>query len=246
MSFRTEAATSAASPTDEELVVALPVVREAIRIMEAVCLRTGFASDDWAPSSSRYMGWLNRFGLWASAPLFRAWWPWLSPLHSRELAHFMANAFELGWNLEKDGSVRRLGKDPGEGYTWERWQLAQAGREARAPGDKTELYGFYLHLGGGQDLHAALVEISPQAGPPRSASWRHEDFFVAPGLWGLGVGEAFLQALLRELQARYAEARVTPAAGASATHDALYTGAGFRRERGIFVKDPLGEEKKDR
>lgn len=81
---------------DEELVEALPPVREAIRLMEQVYLRTGFGRDDRAASNRLYMGWFNRFGLWATAPIFRAWWPWLAPFRSGDFVDFMEGMKEFG------------------------------------------------------------------------------------------------------------------------------------------------------
>lgn len=84
-----------ADASDTELVEALPAVREAIRLMEQVYLRTGFGRDDRAASNRLYMGWLNRFGLWATAPIFRAWWPWLAPFHSGDFVDFMLGVEEF-------------------------------------------------------------------------------------------------------------------------------------------------------
>jgi hypothetical protein len=95
VSFRPVTAGGAAA-SDTELVEALPAVREAIRLMEQVYLRTGFGRDDRAASNRLYMGWFNRFGLWATAPIFRAWWPWLAPFHSGDFVDFMQDIDELG------------------------------------------------------------------------------------------------------------------------------------------------------
>ena len=81
--------------TSRDLAAALPLVREALRLMEITILDTGMAARPEAPSHPRYMGWLNRFGRWASAPLFRAWWPWLAPVHSQTLREFLGTTFDL-------------------------------------------------------------------------------------------------------------------------------------------------------
>ena len=81
---------------ENDLVEALPVVREAIRLMEQVYLRTEFGRDEQSPSSRLYMGWFNRFGLWATTPIFQAWWPWLAPFHSSEFTEFMLEMKEFG------------------------------------------------------------------------------------------------------------------------------------------------------
>ncbi len=251
VSIRLAAAASAAAD-EKDLLAALPAVRAAIRIMEAVCLRTGFGKDDWAPSNPRYMGWLNRFGAWASSPMFRSWWPWLAPFHSQEFTTFMAATFGLGWDLEKDGAVRVLEKAPPEGHLARCWAIEQASRwscrEARegasspvaSPGPA--FYVFYLCMRPDQpELAAALVPIASKPDARDTATWHHRGFFVPPGLWGLGIGEAFLEKLLETLGEgdEYDRVEVTPVGQDSATNDALYTGAGFRRDGELFVKDSL-------
>ncbi len=239
----------AARASKKDVLAALPAVREAVRIMEAVCLRTGFGKDDWAPSNPRYMGWLNRFGAWASSPTFRGWWPWLAPFHSQEFTRFMAEAFGLGWDLSK-GSVKPLHGKASGGHASTCWKVELEARKARGdkvPPSGTRLYGFFLPMPSGRgDLHAGLVEILETSDSGKVATWDHgRDFFVAPGLWGLGIGEEFLTKLLETLaRDGYHQVKVTPAGSDSATNDALYTGAGFRREDGLFVKPLTG--KKDR
>jgi hypothetical protein len=95
--------------SDQELVEALPAVREAIRLMEQVYLRTGFGRDDRSASNRLYMGWFNRFGVWATAPIFRAWWPWLAPFRSGDFVDFMQGMSEFGlWPTVPRGEKKIL------------------------------------------------------------------------------------------------------------------------------------------
>lgn len=84
-------------------------------------------------------------------------------------------------------------------------------------------------------LLAGIVEfarLETDRGP--CASWTPELFFVPPGLWGVRVGERFLDKLIDRLKDQgfeRIEVRIPAARGdATMVRDALYIGAGFRRE----------------
>jgi hypothetical protein len=223
------------STTEETLAAALPLVKEALRLMEAFYFRTGIAATAFAGSHPRYMGWLNRFGRWASAPPFRAWWRWLAPLHSEPFARFMQVSFHLPAQSHWRGKVVPI--EPGQrGYAWDRWKTMRK-REDR----ETAVYlGFFANFEDSEeDLLAGVAEVKfSQNGS--IAFWDRDSFFVPPGLWGVGIGEAFLDQLVEELKTeshRIREIHVSAGNPSSEAWDGLYMGAGFRRSpNGTFVR----------
>lgn len=259
---------------EEALAAALPVVRDAVRIMEAVYLRTGFGHEpERSPSHRRYMGWLNRFGVWASAPTFRAWWPWIEPFQTRDFVTFMHKTFgkleeESFAGTARDSKsegkgraggaqrkarckVKKLSKND-RGYARLRWETRlkkdeklEAKKQQKT--GRNRLYGFFLRPAGekAQEINVGVVEVREENG---TAGWNASDFYVAEGLWGLGIGEAFLGELVVTLEKNrnLNRARVhLDDEMPSAYKDALYTGAGFRRDPGpnhslCFVRDLRG------
>jgi len=217
-------------PTEKDLIRALPLVREALRLMETTILDTGMGATPHAPSHPRYMGWLNRFGRWAAAPLFRAWWPWLAAVHSQPVREFLESTFGLPAIAHPESTVRPLSKRSRRGYTWSRWAEAQGGRLK----DETTQFGLFVPMVGAPNgqLLAGVVAVRLDDGPDGSrASWKQADLFVPPGLWGVGLGERFLAALSDELGSRgVRQITVRSEEQASMAWEALYTGAGFRRE----------------
>ena len=168
--------------TSRELAAALPLVREALRLMEITILDTGMAARPEAPSHPRYMGWLNRFGRWASAPLFRAWWPWLAPVHSQTLREFLGTTFDLppvaplpGTDTVSPGrpAVRELSRRFRTGSTWSRWTVARRSeptktKKPKEPKKPKTIFGYYLAMPcmpEGEFLAAvAAVEIGDERG----------------------------------------------------------------------------------
>jgi GNAT superfamily N-acetyltransferase len=225
------------STTEEALAATLPLVKEALRLMEAFYLRTGINATTFAGSHPGYMGWLNRFGRWASAPPFRAWWRWLAPLHSEPFVRFMQSSFRLPKAGDWSGRVCLI--QPGDrGYAWTRWKAIKKTEDRKA----ATYFGFFANLEGlEQKLLAAVVEVKLDEN--RSiARWDRDRLFVPPGLWGMGIGEAFLDELINELKKepyKIEQIRVGIKEGdpPSVAWDALYMGAGFRRSpNGTFVR----------
>lgn len=267
----------------EFLAAALPAVREAIRIMEAVFLRTDFGRDDRSPSHRLYMGWLNRFGAWSSTSAFRYWWPWIEPFLSRDFIRFAHLAFpelehqsfgriarchagkQAGQDEERQEGreptrvrsksrceIRPLtGKEPGNYARW-RWDARRKNAAHRPPDrdsvsqeeENRKLLGFFLRPAGddGPDLNVGVVEVFPKTKDGATIQWNDRDFYIAEGLWGLGIGEAFLDELLLMLRQTWHEARVYIEGEPSAYVNSLYSGAGFHRDPesdhpACFVRD---------
>lgn len=230
---------SASPLTREDQTAALPVLREALRLMEAVYRTTGMADDPRAPSHPNYLGWFNRFGRWAAAPLFRFWWPWLSSLHSEGFVRFLGDIFALPATGEGKGIVRKLEDHELEGnYVWERYRHGRRRFDKDwSPTRPRTRYVFDLQLldtaclpgtAAEKPLSVALVEIEIQ---DTEGSWNFLDLYVAPGLWSLGIGEAFLLKLENELKEKtQLEKLVVHPKKPEQGLDALYTMHGFERE----------------
>jgi len=217
----------------------LPAVRDALRLMETVILHLGMGATPTAPSHPLYMGWLNRFGRWASTPSFRAWWPWLAPLHSRTATDFLVDTFDLPPVADPASQVRKIGQRGRSGFTWMRWREhrdAQPSREQA--GSATDLFGLFLpRVAGGPRLLAGVVEVE-SCGGGEEAAWSLERFFIPPGLWGVGLGEELLRKLVARLR-RDGVRRLCVETSERSTMawDALYTGAGFLRQGPSLVLD---------
>lgn len=234
----------------EEVAAALPLVREALRLMETTILDTGMGARPDAPFHPRYMGWLNRFGRWTAAPLFRAWWPWLAPVHSQHVNTFLEATFGLPPVVPPNGgngkagaagpaarpAIRELAPALRKGSTWSRWTESRSAE----PTDSETLFGYFIPMpcvqGGELLVAVTAMEISKDRGFA-VASWRRQELFVPPGMWGIGIGKRFLEALIAELKdRRVGLAMVESEDRPSISWEALYIGAGFeRRDRDLIL-----------
>jgi len=227
-------------PSEEALAHALPLVREALRLMETTILDTGMAATPEAPSHPRYMGWLNRFGRWTAAPLFRAWWPWLAPVHTQATREFLESKFGLPRVARLDGELRLLRKKDRQGPSWTEWAISGKPRPQRG----MKHFGLLLDMPGlpnGRFL-SAIVAVELNHSPnPTEVSWDRESFFVPSGLWGVGIGERVLGELIRTLRTEKpwrSVRRVTVRSEhKSIEWEALYMGAGFQRDGETLERD---------
>ncbi|WP_208752282.1 hypothetical protein [Corallococcus carmarthensis] len=235
---------------------ALPVLRQALRLMEEL-----FVSEDLARHYNHplYLGVLNYFSRWAYAPLFRMWWPVLQTLHPRQFARFMESRFGLpsGMALSEAGAERI--SHGGDGFAKHCWDLDAGHRQAEVGGAR-HLLSYELDLRYGNTpcstLQVAQVVVKKEG--PR-LSWDACDFYVPPGLWGVGLGERFLRKLLVNSATLFTEpvtsfrVRICTKRGASAAarkasadEAQLYLAAGFREVSTAKVVDakaaPADEE----
>jgi hypothetical protein len=213
----------ATTHTEVEIAAALPFVRQAARLMEVAFLDTGLHAN---PFHQKYVGWMNLFGRWASSPLFRTWWPWLVPLHAGSFLEFMHQRFALPVAVDRT----RFSVTPATpgGYAWERW-ASERGVPPPAGSPKVTVWGGLL-TGVEPPLQAALVAVEEVSREERR--WEARNFYVAPGLWGVGLGELFLGRLVTTLTASGASRIVvTCGVAPSPSEVALYPSSGFRWKR---------------
>lgn len=256
--------TGAVLPDEGTLAESLHVIRRALLFMEEVYLAEDLGRRYNHPL---YLGLMNYFARWAYAPLFRLWWPLLKGLYAQQFTNFLESQFRLSSIDPDDSRVRHGGKlgetvivelgEDGGGFAKHCWQL-QNGRSPRAVADRyRELFVSYrlrtTYRAYGQESHAYLVQAAqviarvPTGAP--IAFWDSREFFVPPGLWGMGIGEDFLTRLGRGegplVAAEHLVVRIPVDLGATAAarkegadDTQLYRGTGFlelqRRERGAL------------
>ena len=201
-------------PDEATLAQSLHVIRRALLFMEEV-----FLAEDLGRRYNHplYLGLVNYFARWAYAPLFRLWWPLLKPLYAQQFTSFLESQFELSAiNPDKARGANASGR-PGEkvvvelnddagsgGFAKHCWDL-QNGRQPQSTAEFTERLVSYrlctTYRAYGQEEHVYLVQAaqvimrSPTA--TRIAMWDNREFFVPPGLWGVGIGEDFISRLAR-------------------------------------------------
>jgi len=205
---------------DPGVAPSLPTLRRALHLMESVCDAYGLHRDAEVAGS---ICWVNRIGRWALAPLFRAWWPWLAPLYSRDLREFLHGSFQLpSWRggAEDPETQNRL-HDKVEplagrtGYARTQWEARHGGEPAGKQG-----LGYFATVAGAEAL-IALVWIRWEPSEEEwIATWTMNEFFIPPGLWGMGIGERFRTKLveylkkdrLKAIKVRYRKGKPPPPA----------------------------------
>jgi GNAT superfamily N-acetyltransferase len=143
------------------------------------------------------VGWVNLFGRWATTPLFRDWWPVLSPMYSPRVARFIEEQFNLPSTRTTralKGSVDKHNQR--QGVAWEIWQSMHRADPIPA---KT-VWRYEMELESGLRVNAAIVFVDDSV--PGEISWKHEDFFVPPSFWGARIGQLFLRAIPRTVPLR--------------------------------------------
>ena len=255
---------AAVLPDEGTLAESLHVIRRALLFMEEVYLAEDLGRRYNHPL---YLGLMNYFARWAYAPLFRLWWPLLKGLYAQQFTSFLESQFRLSSIDPDDARVRHGGKlgetvivelgEDGGGFAKHCWQL-QNGRSPRSVADRyQELFVSYrlrtTYRDYGQEEHAYLVQAGqivarvPAQAP--IAFWDSREFFVPPGLWGMGIGEDFLTRLGRGegplTSAEHLVVRISVDLGATAAarkegadDTQLYRGTGFlelqQRDRGAL------------
>lgn len=201
-------------PNEKTLAQSLHVIRRALLFMEEV-----FLAEDLAKRSNHplYLGIMNYFARWAYAPLFRLWWPLLKTLYAQQFTTFIESQFRLSAidpdaDGEADASLSRKAgekvvvdiKEGGAGFAKHCWDLQHGRPILQTDAFAETLVSYRLcttYRAYGQEEHAYLVQaaqvIARAPRDSRVAVWDSCDFFVPPGLWGVGIGEDFLSRLSR-------------------------------------------------
>jgi hypothetical protein len=225
---------SATLPPLEDLGPSLHVIREATLFMEEAYVSEQLERFYNHPI---YLGLINYFARWAYAPIFRMWWPILKSLYSRDFTSFMERHFALAGvssgSSDMQGVVMEI-SPPSGGFASHCWALDRPG-VTRAPSKTPRValsYNLGMHYQGAPDpyrIEAALVWLHRDG---EHAAFHAKDFYVPPGLWGIGIGESFLDALIRRSTWIYRED--APMAGvthiAVAIDDTLGTRGALRKE----------------
>jgi hypothetical protein len=157
------------------------------------------------------LGWINLFARWATSPLFRFWWPLLSPMFSPGFRRFIDERFPMRARIAANGQpvpsppegrITPLGQPPtGLAVTW--W----AERSAQRFNRNRTFYQNVLELPHPRDQRTTVplqVGLIGVTGHGTTVGWTSEDFFVPPSLWGAGLGWYFLKNILK-LLSRHAE-----------------------------------------
>lgn len=210
----------------------LAKVQEALRLMQAVFSRSGIADHSEALSHPRYQGWQNRFGRWAATSAFRAWWPWLYPLHDRGLVEFLQAHFKLPASKRHEVEVGR--PEGGRSLLALGQRPDASGGSGLVSGDVGR-YGCWAPVG--FDRQKVMVGVVDVFEHGNRAVIDPTSFFVPIGFRNIGIGESFLDQLVETLvrAARFDEIWVETkdkklVFDYSSDLSALYTGAGFVRE----------------
>ena len=229
----------------EEMSKALHFLVQIIQLMEDAWLSC-YLDTHWNHPNN--LGWMNTFQRWAYTPSFRLWWPILKPIYGSKFRRFMEEHLDLA---EDDyptttGKVSDRGHNVPDGVAQIYWNRMNAGNPLRGT-DKT-VYSYDLRLrlqsqegeGHRYDVQAGLAFVDLR--DPKIARWSAKDFFVPPGLWGSGIGEKFLEKLLKDLPAPSCEVTVEKQtridlASLQERNDliAFYKRAGFQLENGQLV-----------
>jgi hypothetical protein len=227
-------------PDPKDLAPSLHLIRRALLLMQEAYTRENLEENYQHPL---YLGLVNYFARWTTAPLFRLWWPLLKTMYPQPFTRFVERHYGLRASDTLSGEVRGPSANA-SGFAMSVWRQ----RHAVPLRCEQRVVSFMLKLtyrGQERAVQAAQVVASSANG---YLAWDAEHFFVPPGLWGVGIGERFLQ----ELRARtersaaatagvppsierlFVRIRIDPAAGGAAKKQIaneiqLYRSAGFER-----------------
>jgi hypothetical protein len=221
--------------TTDSPAATLHTVRRALAFLFEVYQREDLERNHMHPL---YLGVMNYFARWTSAPLVALWWPVLKAMYPQPFVRFLERRLGIpggtsGASLSWDGAG--LAHD-----AWERARGTKPEHEGR------DVVSYELKLSyGGEDfgVQGALLAgrfFRRQVDGKPVLAWDARNFFVPAGLWGVGIGQDFLRRLagaelsdVGEGSALVVCVRTDPRAGAAdkkttADHLQMYRSAGFR------------------
>lgn len=184
------------APRLEELSASLHLIRRALLLMAEM-----FESErlDANYGHPLYLGVMNWFARWAYAPLFRMWWPLLKTMYPEPFTRFLEKHFNL---VSIDPGKPDVAAAPGEqAFTWiehdadgfARTCWLVAGRDIPA-GREVLSYNLRMVYERRQQYRIQAAQLIAERADG-VLGWKVDDFFVPPGLWGIGIGGDFLATL---------------------------------------------------
>ncbi|HEX6041377.1 hypothetical protein [Longimicrobium sp.] len=176
-----------------EQAAALDAVRHALRTLEELYTAESL---ERTYSHPVHLGLVNYFARWANARTVRAWWPVLRTLHAPPFVRFVERLYGLGGGAPPARVTTAFDAD---GYAALCW-LNQHGAPADAR--KRRVIAYALEVDG-RALQAGLLPCDVSA---KRVAWEARDFYVAPGLWGVGLGTDFVARLRDAAQLPLADA----------------------------------------
>ncbi|RKG81638.1 hypothetical protein D7W82_27770 [Corallococcus sp. CA049B] len=181
------------SPRPRDITLSLQACRRALLFMEEVFLCEKL---DETHNHPAYLGLMNYFARWTQAPLFRLWWPLLKTLYPQRFARFLEAQFDLTSGRD-GGHVEDVDGKQHPGLAMSAWM-----QKKRVPpmGDGARLLSFKhpVRYDGQRSHDIQLALVRARCGEDAAGgllAWDEGDFFVPPGFWGNGIGEAFLNSL---------------------------------------------------
>jgi hypothetical protein len=226
-------------PDPKDLAPSLHLIRRALLLLQEVYTRENLEENHNHPL---YLGLMNYFARWTSAPLFRLWWPLLKTMYPQPFTRFVERQYGVRAGARRGesvtGSIGRLSTDV-RGFAMSCWKQAhpEVLREGQSilPFMMQLQYRTYRY-----EVQAAQVVVS---GVGSDLVWDADDFFVPPGLWGIGIGEHFLRQMrtrqaiatgdaAARVERLFVRIKIDPAGGSAAKKAAaneiqLYRSAGF-------------------
>ena len=182
-------------PRTEDLAPSLHLVRRSLLFMEEIHLTEDL---DRNYNHPLYLGVMNYFARWAYAPLFRMWWPLLKSLYAPRFTTFLERQFHLKSTGAAGAGDERVITDlthAPEGFAMHCWRI-QDGPEPRADRNETLVsYGLRMAYGGEIPYYIQAAQVLVRR-VDDAIVWSAPHFFVPPGLWGIGIGEDFLDRLV--------------------------------------------------
>jgi hypothetical protein len=237
-----------AAAEDQRIVASLGVVREAVHFMEETYYRWELETAYNLPLN---LGVMNYFARWANADALRSWWPIVKSMYSPQFTRFMEYQFGLkgiqpsypdgAWE-DVVAEVDR--KNPRPGFATRSWQNQMPAPEL-TEADRIVCYYLQMFRGGNRvfRIQAALLRyrIVTTENDRHVITWEAKDFYVPPGLWGIGIGDDFLRrvvnpedgsdlANVKKFTVRIHRPGISDIAAQKSIGDLvqLYRGAGFR------------------
>ncbi|MBR9988410.1 MAG: patatin-like phospholipase family protein [Gemmatimonadetes bacterium] len=233
-----------------EYAAALGPVRDGALFME----HTYYAWDlELTRSQPLSLGVMNVLARWAYAPLFRMWWPVMRSTLTPQFARFMETQFQLErippqragdtWTESiSDADIEA------PGFALQCWNVDR-GAEITGSDDARNVtfteYRLRLRYGSlpAFQIQAALVRSMRLH--DGTTHWMTRDFYVPPGLWGIGIGEDFLRSLVKRAASAGTAIHVRIPVSASTDAGALKTIADesqLYRSAGFVAFEPATED----